>query len=102
MGGTGLWVTDGGGGTFANIWTPSTFAQAGCRSEYDDAGAVSSSEHHVPNEVMLDHVAGWRIYALQTEEGARRGRLSAFGLAFGERHRLELPQVSRGDSYQPF
>ena len=24
-----LWVTDGGGGTFANIWTPSTFAQAG-------------------------------------------------------------------------
>jgi hypothetical protein len=24
-----LWVTDGGGGTFADIWTPSTFAQAG-------------------------------------------------------------------------
>ena len=24
-----LWVTDNGGGTFVNIWTPSTFAQAG-------------------------------------------------------------------------
>ena len=24
-----LWITDGGGGTFANIWTPSSFAQAG-------------------------------------------------------------------------
>jgi Pectate lyase superfamily protein len=24
-----LWITNGGGGTFANIWTPSTFAQAG-------------------------------------------------------------------------
>src|ERR1039457_1227811 len=24
-----LWITHGGGGTFANIWTPSTFAQAG-------------------------------------------------------------------------
>src|ERR1035437_4418476 len=24
-----LWVTDGGGGTFLDLWTPSTFAQAG-------------------------------------------------------------------------
>jgi len=24
-----LWVTDGGGGTFFDIWAPSTFAQAG-------------------------------------------------------------------------
>ncbi len=24
-----LWITDGGGGTFADIWTPDTFAQAG-------------------------------------------------------------------------
>ena len=24
-----LWITNGGGGTFANIWTPDTFAQAG-------------------------------------------------------------------------
>ena len=24
-----LWITGGGGGTFADIWTPDTFAQAG-------------------------------------------------------------------------
>jgi len=27
-----------------------------------------SSEHHVRNEVVLDHVSNWEIFALQTEE----------------------------------
>ena len=69
-----LWVTDGGGGTFFDIWTPSTFAQAGLRvSNTETSGRVyqMSSEHHVRYEVQLDHVANWELYALQTE--AERG-----------------------------
>ena len=34
-----LWVADGGGGTFADIWTPNTFAQAGFLFEHEDARA---------------------------------------------------------------
>jgi sugar lactone lactonase YvrE len=66
-----LWVTDGGGGTFANIWTPSTFAQAGLYvSNTNTPGHVYelSSEHHVRNEVELDRVENWELIALQTEE----------------------------------
>lgn len=66
-----LWVTDGGGGTFKDIWTPSTFAAAGIYiSDTDTPGRIYalSSEHHVRNEVKLRHVAHWNIYALQTEE----------------------------------
>jgi len=66
-----LWVTNGGGGTFADIWTPDTFAQAGLYiSNTSTAGHVYelSSEHHVRNEVVLRHAANWDIYALQTEE----------------------------------
>ena len=65
-----LWVTDGGGGTFADIWTPSTFAQAGLYvSDTDTPGHVYelSSEHHVRNEVKLVRVKNWEIDALQTE-----------------------------------
>lgn len=66
-----LWVTEGGGGTFLNIWTPSPFAQAGLYiSNTSTEGRIYqlSSEHHVRNEVILDHAANWQIYALQTEE----------------------------------
>ncbi len=66
-----LWVTEGGGGTFKDIWTPSPFAAAGLYvSDTDTPGRVYalSSEHHVRNEVKLRNVANWRIYALQTEE----------------------------------
>lgn len=66
-----LWVTDGGGGTFFDIWTPSTFAQAGLLvSDTDTPGRVyqMSSEHHVRHEVQLHRVSGWDLYALQTEE----------------------------------
>jgi len=71
-----LWVTDGGGGTFANIWTPSTFAQAGLLvSNTTTEGRVYelSSEHHVRNEVKLNHASNWKIYALQTEEERGEG-----------------------------
>jgi hypothetical protein len=66
-----LWVTDGGGGTFADIWTPSTFADAGLYvSNTSTPGHVYelSSEHHVRMEVKLDHVSNWELVALQTEE----------------------------------
>ncbi|HVM46794.1 MAG TPA: glycosyl hydrolase family 28-related protein [Candidatus Acidoferrum sp.] len=66
-----LWVTDGGGGTFLDIWTPSTYAQAGMLvSDTDTEGRVYqvSSEHHVHHEVQLRNAAHWRFYALQTEE----------------------------------
>jgi hypothetical protein len=66
-----LWVTDGGGGTFKDIWTPSPFAAAGLYvSDTATPGRVYalSSEHHVRNEVKLRNVSNWEIYALQTEE----------------------------------
>jgi sugar lactone lactonase YvrE len=71
-----LWVTNGGGGTFANIWTPDTFAQAGLYiSNTTTEGHVYelSSEHHVRTEVKLDHVSNWEIFALQTEEERGEG-----------------------------
>jgi hypothetical protein len=69
-----LWIT--GGGTFVDIWTPSTFAQAGLYiSNTSTEGRIYelSSEHHVRNEVVLDHASNWQIYALQTEEERGEG-----------------------------
>ena len=68
-----LWIADGGGGTFADIWTPNTFAQAGFLvSNTKTPGHVYelSNEHHVRNEIKLDRVENWDINAPQTEEEA--------------------------------
>ena len=68
-----LWVTDGGGGSFADIWTPDTFAQAGFFvSNTKTPGHVYelSNEHHVRNEIKFDHAENWDINAPQTEEEA--------------------------------
>jgi hypothetical protein len=65
-----LWVV-GGGGTFLDLWTPSTFARAGMLvSDTEIEGRVyqMSSEHHVRHEVQIRNAAHWRFYALQTEE----------------------------------
>jgi sugar lactone lactonase YvrE len=67
-----LWVMHGGG-TFADIWTPDTFAQAGFYvSDTKTPGHVYelSNEHHVRNEIKFDHVENWDINAPQTEEEA--------------------------------
>jgi hypothetical protein len=75
-----LWITNGGGGTFADIWTPSTFAQAGLYiSDTSTPGRIYelSSEHHVRNEIILRNASNWNIYALQTEEESGE---SAFAL----------------------
>lgn len=68
-----LWVADGGGGTFADIWTPNTFAQAGFYvSHTTTPGHVYelSNEHHVRTEIKFDHVENWDVNAPQTEEEA--------------------------------
>jgi hypothetical protein len=65
-----LWITEGGGGTFKDIWTPNTFAQAGAYiSDTSTEGRIyaMSIEHHVRNELILRNVANWQIFALQTE-----------------------------------
>ena len=55
-----LWVTDGGGGTFKDIWTPSPYAHAGIYvSDTETPGRIyaMSVEHHVRNEVIVRNVA---------------------------------------------
>ncbi len=102
-----LWVTDGGGGTFLDIWTPSTFAQAGMLvSDTETPGRAYqiSSEHHVHNEIKVRNAAHWSFYALQTEE--ERGESgfclpieidSSHDITFANFHSYRV--VS---SYQPF
>ena len=71
-----LWITDGGGGTFKDIWTPSPYAQAGVFiSNTTTEGRIyaMSIEHHVRNEVKLCNVSNWKIYDLQTEEERAEG-----------------------------
>ena len=71
-----IWVTDGGGGTFADVWSPNTFAQAGFYvSDTTTPGHVyeMSVEHHVRNEIVLDNVANWEFLAPQTEQEVGEG-----------------------------
>ncbi|HWI86568.1 MAG TPA: glycosyl hydrolase family 28-related protein [Sphingomonas sp.] len=72
-----FWVTDGGGGTFTNLWSPSTYAQSGFLvSNTRTAGRVYefSNEHHVRAEFVLDRVENWQFLAPQTEEEAGEGQ----------------------------
>ncbi len=102
-----LWVTDGGGGTFFDIWTPSTFAQAGMLvSDTTTEGRVyqMSSEHHVRNEIQIRNAANWRIYALQTEEERGEGPF-ALPLEISGSHDITVANyhIYRViSSYQPF
>ncbi len=66
-----LWITNGGGGIFKDIWTPNTYATAGLYiSETSTQGKIYavSVEHHVRNEVIIKKVSNWEIFALQMEE----------------------------------
>lgn len=102
-----LWITDGGGGTFVDIWTPSTFAQAGLYiSNTSTNGRIyeMSSEHHVRNEAVLHHVSNWQIYALQTEEERGEG---GFALPLEIRDSSDITIANYHiyrvvSSYQPF
>ncbi len=102
-----LWITNGGGGTFVDIWTPSTFAQAGLYiSDTSTPGRIYelSSEHHVRNEIMLRHASNWSIYALQTEEESGEGALAlpidiqdSSNITFANYHSYRVVST-----YQPF
>ena len=100
-----LWIT--GGGTFVDLWTPSTFAQAGLYiSNTSTAGRIYelSSEHHVRNEVILDHASNWEIYALQTEEERGEGGF-ALPLDIRESSNITIANLHMYrvvSSYQPF
>ncbi len=86
-----LWV-DGGGGTFANLWTPDTFAQAGMLvSNTAIPGFVYeiSSEHHVRAEFKFKDVANWQLYALQTEEESGESQ-NASSLEIDHSHDLTI------------
>ncbi|HEX4934893.1 MAG TPA: glycosyl hydrolase family 28-related protein, partial [Gemmatimonadaceae bacterium] len=66
-----LWVTGGGGGTFAAVWSPNTFARSGFYvSDTRTPGYVYelSSEHHLAHEIKLERVENWEFHAPQTEE----------------------------------
>jgi Pectate lyase superfamily protein/SMP-30/Gluconolactonase/LRE-like region len=102
-----LWVTDGGGGTFVDIWTPGTFAQAGIYiSDTATSGRIyeMSSEHHVRNEAVLHNVSNWQVYALQTEEERGEG---GFALPLEIRNSSDITIANFHiyrvvSSYQPF
>jgi hypothetical protein len=100
-----LWIT--GGGTFVGLWTPSTFAQAGLYiSNTSTEGRIYelSSEHHVRNEVVLNHASNWQIYALQTEEERGEG---GFALPLDIRNSSNITLANLHmyrvvSAYQPF
>jgi hypothetical protein len=73
-----LWVSHGGG-TFVGNWSPDTYASAGLYvSDTDTPGHVyeMSVEHHVRNEIVLNHVSHWELLAPQTEEEYRESRMA--------------------------
>ncbi|MES2988353.1 MAG: glycosyl hydrolase family 28-related protein [Pseudomonadota bacterium] len=71
-----IWVTDGGGGTFAAIWSPNTLSSAGFYvSNTKTPGFVYqlSAEHHYRVEIVLENVENWEFLAPQTEQEVRDG-----------------------------
>ena len=71
-----LWITNGGGGTFKDIWTASTYSANGVYvSNTSTEGRIyaMSIEHHVRNEVRFNKVSNWKVYAMQCEEESREG-----------------------------
>jgi len=66
-----VWVTDDGGGTFANVWSVNTYAQSGFYvSDTKTPGRILqlSAEHHGRVEIGLNRVENWELHAPQTEE----------------------------------
>ncbi len=102
-----LWITNGGGGTFANIWTPDTFAQAGLYiSNTSTPGHVYelSCEHHVRNEIVLNKVSNWELDALQTEEESGESAF-AYSLEIAGSKNITIANYHGyrvTHSYQPF
>lgn len=71
-----LWITDGGGGTFKDIWSANTYASAGIYVSDTDTPSrmiAISLEHHVRFESRWRNVENFKVYALQYEEESREG-----------------------------
>ncbi len=71
-----FWVTNGGGGTFKDIWTATTYASHGLYvSDTQTPGRIyaMSLEHHVRAEARFKNVANWKILCFQTEEETIEG-----------------------------
>lgn len=71
-----LWITEGGGGVFKDLWSASPYAEAGIAiTDTKTAGRMYaiSLEHHVRSEIKLHRVENWHFYALQTEEEKAEG-----------------------------
>lgn len=65
-----LWITDGGGGTFRDIWTANEYSSAGLYiSHTETPGRIygMSLEHHLRHEAIFRNVANWKIYDFQFE-----------------------------------
>lgn len=68
-----LWITNGGGGSFRDIWTANEYSSAGLYiSHTNTPGRIygMSLEHHLRNEAIFRDVANWKIYDFQCEEEA--------------------------------
>ena len=100
-----LWVTDGGGGTFFDIWTPSTFAQAGHAGlQHLHRGPHLPDVERAPRAQRGADAQRLQLAHLRAADrrGARRGRLRA---AAGDRrlqqhHGRELSHLPR-DQHLP-
>ena len=71
-----LWIHDGGGGVFRDLWSHAGTAKAGVAVENTATPGVIyqlSNEHHMQREVRFDHAANWNVYDLQTEEEKPEG-----------------------------
>ena len=71
-----LWVTNGGGGVFKDIWTASSYSANGIYvNNTSTVGKIyaMSVEHHVRNEARFKNVSNWKIYAFQFEIESREG-----------------------------
>jgi len=71
-----LWVTNGGGGVFKDIWSASPYATAGFYASNTSTKAsiyCMSLEHHVRSEARFRKVSNWKVFGLQTEEEKAEG-----------------------------
>ncbi|MBR1930002.1 MAG: hypothetical protein IJ833_00805 [Lachnospiraceae bacterium] len=71
-----LWITDGGGGVFKDVWSASPYAETGItitNTRTKGRMYAISLEHHVRSEMKLVNVANWVFYAIQTEEEKAEG-----------------------------
>lgn len=69
-----LWITNGGGGTFKDIWTANTYSTNGIyvnNTSTEGRIYAMSIEHHVRNEARFKNVSNWKVYAFQLEEESR-------------------------------